>query len=41
LVAGFVAVPAGTPMPNVASNISTNFNAISGRLIAAAQQGGS
>ena len=41
LMAGFVAVAAGAIMPNVASSISTIFNAISSHLSAAAAQGGS
>ena len=41
LMAGFVAVAAGAIMPNVASSISTIFNAISTHLQNAASQGGS
>ena len=41
LMAGFVAVAAGAIMPNVASSISTIFDAISTHLEAAASQGGS
>lgn len=40
LMAGFVAVAAGAIMPNVATSISSIFNAVSNNLSAAAAQGG-
>jgi pilus assembly protein Flp/PilA len=41
LMAGFVAVAAGAIMPNVATQISTIFSAITAHLTNAAAQGGS